>query len=95
MIMRIITDDFDARDEIDIAQAASLLFAALPQRTPTLAEAHQEVTEALRVECICLVALAGEQLLGSLGAIPAYRHAWERHIRSAGECRRPRHRSGA
>jgi aminoglycoside 6'-N-acetyltransferase I len=79
VIIRFTIDDLDVRDEIAIAQAAALLVAAFPQWTPTLAEAQLEVTEALGVEHFCLIARAGEQLLGFVGAIPAYSHAWELH----------------
>lgn len=72
-------DDLDASDENAAAQASALLIAAFPHWTPTLSEARQEVTEALAADRICLVARSGEQVLGCVGAIPAYSHAWELH----------------
>jgi aminoglycoside 6'-N-acetyltransferase I len=67
----------DDRDAID--QVATLLVEAFPHWLPTLEMARQEVSEALGPGRICLVARADDQILGWVGAIPEYSHAWELH----------------
>jgi aminoglycoside 6'-N-acetyltransferase I len=67
----------DDRDAID--QVATLLVEAFPHWLPTLEMARQEVSEALGPGRICLVARADDQILGWIGAIPEYSHAWELH----------------
>ena len=67
-------DDSDAFD-----QAAALLVEAFPHWLPTLEMAREEVMEALGIERICLVARADDEVLGWVGAIPEYSHAWELH----------------
>lgn len=68
------TDDTDM-----IGQAAALLVDAFPHWLPTLEMAREEVTDALGPERICLVARAGDEILGWVGGIPGYSHAWELH----------------
>jgi aminoglycoside 6'-N-acetyltransferase I len=41
--------------------------------------AREEVLEALGPDRICLVARADDEILGWVGAIPEYSHAWELH----------------
>ena len=67
----------DDRDAID--QVATLLVEAFPHWLPTLEMARQEVSEALGPDRICLVARADGQILGWVGAIAEYSHAWELH----------------
>ena len=67
-------DDADAID-----QASALLVEAFPHWLPTMEMARHEVTEALGTDRICLVARAGDEILGWVGAIPGYSHAWELH----------------
>ena len=67
-------DDTDA-----IAQAAALLVEAFPHWLPTTELARDEVMQALEADRICLVARADDQILGWIGAIPEYSHAWELH----------------
>ena len=67
-------DDTDAIDQV-----ATLLVEAFPHWLPTLEMARQEVSEALGPDRICLVARADGQILGWVGAIPEYSHAWELH----------------
>jgi aminoglycoside 6'-N-acetyltransferase I len=67
-------DDTDA-----IAQAAALLVEAFPHWLPTTELARDEVLQALEADRICLVARADDQILGWIGAIPEYSHAWELH----------------
>jgi aminoglycoside 6'-N-acetyltransferase I len=67
-------DDTDA-----IAQAAALLVEAFPHWLPTTELARDEVLLALEADRICLVARADDQILGWIGAIPEYSHAWELH----------------
>jgi aminoglycoside 6'-N-acetyltransferase I len=67
-------DDTDA-----IAQAAALLIEAFPHWLPTMELALDEVMQALEADRICLVARADDQILGWIGAIPEYSHAWELH----------------
>jgi aminoglycoside 6'-N-acetyltransferase I len=70
-----------SRDDADaIEQAAALLVAGFPDSwQPNLEEAREEVTEALEPDRICLVARLGEQILGWIGGICQYSHAWELH----------------
>ena len=74
MIDALQTDDVDAID-----QAAMLLIEAFPHWAPTMELARNEVMQALEPERICLVARADDQILGWIGAIPEYSHAWELH----------------
>src|SRR5215210_1629504 len=67
-------DDMDAID-----QAATLLIEAFPHWVPTMEVARDEVMQALEPDRICLVARADDQILGWVGAIPEYSHAWELH----------------
>ena len=67
-------DDMDAID-----QAATLLIEAFPHWVPTMESARNEVKQALEADRICLVARADDQILGWIGAIPEYSHAWELH----------------
>jgi aminoglycoside 6'-N-acetyltransferase I len=67
-------DDMDAID-----QAATLLIEAFPHWLPTMEVARDEVMQALEQDRICLVAQAHDQILGWIGGIPEYSHAWELH----------------
>jgi aminoglycoside 6'-N-acetyltransferase I len=67
-------DDVDAID-----QAATLLIEAFPHWLPTMEVARDEVMQALEPDRICLVARADDRILGWVGAIPEYSHAWELH----------------
>ena len=67
-------DDADA-----ITKAATLLVAAFPHWAATVADARKEVAPLLEPGRICLVARAGDDVLGWIGAIPEYSHAWELH----------------
>jgi aminoglycoside 6'-N-acetyltransferase I len=71
--------DLRADDTGAIDEAATLLVEAFPHWLPTLEMARQEVSEALGPGRICLVARADDQILGWVGAIPEYSHAWELH----------------
>jgi aminoglycoside 6'-N-acetyltransferase I len=62
-----------------IEQAATLLVAAFPHWKATLEEARDEVREALQPDYVCLTARSGDDVLGWVGAIPQYSHAWELH----------------
>ena len=42
-------------------------------------DAQEEMDSILEAERICLVAVEGDKLLGFVGAIPQYSHAWELH----------------
>ncbi len=74
MIDALRSDDKDAID-----QAATLLLKAFPHWVPTMEMARNEVMQALESDRICLVARADAQILGWIGAIPEYSHAWELH----------------
>ena len=67
----------DDTDGID--QAAALLVAAFPHWTATRDAARDEVAELLAPGHICLTARIGNAVLGWIGAIPSYSHAWELH----------------
>ena len=64
-------------DAID--QAATLLIESFPHWVPTIEVARNEVMQALGTDRVCLVARADDQILGWIGAIPEYGHAWELH----------------
>ena len=72
-------DALRADDTAAIDQAAALLVEAFPHWLPTTELARGEVKEALGADRICLVARADDQILGWVGAIPEYSHAWELH----------------
>jgi aminoglycoside 6'-N-acetyltransferase I len=72
-------DALRASDTDAIAQAAALLVEAFPHWLPTMELARDEVLQALGADRICLVARADDQILGWVGAIPEYSHAWELH----------------
>ena len=72
-------DALRADDTAAIDQAAALLVDAFPHWLPTMEMARDEVIEALGPDRICLVARADDQILGWIGAIPEYSHAWELH----------------
>ena len=74
MIDALRADDVDAID-----QATTLLIEAFPHWLPTMEVARDEVMEALGADRICLVALSGDRILGWIGGIPEYSHAWELH----------------
>lgn len=72
--------DLQADDTERIEQAAAILTDQLTIGYPTLEEARAEVREALAPERICRVALdADGTVLGWIGGIPLYSHAWELH----------------
>ena len=74
MVDALRADDLDAID-----QAATLLIEAFPHWVSTMELAREEVMQALETDRICLVARADDQILGWIGAIPEYSHAWELH----------------
>jgi aminoglycoside 6'-N-acetyltransferase I len=76
---RFVIDSLRAGDTDAITQAAALLVDAFPQWLPTMELARSEVMQALEPDRICLVARADDQILGWVGAIPEYSHAWELH----------------
>jgi len=76
---RFVIDALRAGDTHSIDQAAALLVEAFPHWLPTMELARDEVMQALETDRICLVARAGDQILGWVGAIPEYSHAWELH----------------
>jgi aminoglycoside 6'-N-acetyltransferase I len=71
--------DLSPDETESVEQAAALLVAAFPHWLPTLDEARAEVAEALHPDRICLAARAGDAILGWVGGIPEYSHAWELH----------------
>jgi aminoglycoside 6'-N-acetyltransferase I len=76
---RFVIDVLRTDDTAAIDQAAALLVEAFPHWKPTIEMARDEVMEALEPDRICVVARAGDQILGWIGAIPEYSHAWELH----------------
>ena len=76
---RFVIDTLRADDSAAIDQATALLVEAFPHWLPTTELARGEVMEALGADRICLVARADDQILGWIGAIAEYSHAWELH----------------
>jgi aminoglycoside 6'-N-acetyltransferase I len=76
---RFVIDALRAGDMDAIDQATALLVEAFPHWLPTLELARDEVMQALETDRICLIARADDQILGWVGAIPEYSHAWELH----------------
>jgi aminoglycoside 6'-N-acetyltransferase I len=74
-----VIDALLADDIAAIDQAAALLVDAFPHWMPTMEMARDEVMEALGTDRVCLVARAEGQILGWIGGIPEYSHAWELH----------------
>jgi aminoglycoside 6'-N-acetyltransferase I len=66
-------------DAAAIVRAAALLVEAFPHWTPTLEDARDVVVEALGEKRICIVARTDVDVLGWVGGIPGYSHAWELH----------------
>ena len=76
---RFVIDALRSDDSAAIDQAAALLVDAFPHWLATMKLARDEVMEALGTDRVCLVARADDQILGWIGAIPEYSHAWELH----------------
>jgi aminoglycoside 6'-N-acetyltransferase I len=76
---RFIITDLRPDDSDGVEQAAALLVDAFPHWLPTMEMARDEVREALGPDRICLVARSDSQILGWIGAIQEYSHAWELH----------------
>jgi aminoglycoside 6'-N-acetyltransferase I len=76
---RFVIDELRVDDTDAIDQAAALLVEAFPHWLPTMESARDEVRQALAPDRICLVARAADEILGWVGAIPGYSHAWELH----------------
>ncbi len=76
--MRIV--DLRPDDEAAIRQVAEILTDQIPQGWPTLEEALAEVRESFEPGRVSRVALDDDgAVLGWIGAIPTYSHAWELH----------------
>lgn len=75
----IVIEDLRKDDTDGIDQVAALLVTAFPHWTATLDAARAEVTELLEPGHICLTAKTGNAVLGWIGGIPSYSHAWELH----------------
>jgi aminoglycoside 6'-N-acetyltransferase I len=71
--------DLDPHDSAAIDQIAALLMAAFPGWKASIDEAREEVRESFEPNHISLVARSGDDILGWVGAIPAYDYAWELH----------------
>lgn len=69
----------DPANQPHVSQAARLIQAAFPDWFPTFAGYEAEVADALAPDRVCLAASRGADLLGWVGAIPEYSHAWELH----------------
>jgi aminoglycoside 6'-N-acetyltransferase I len=76
---RLVIGDLGPEDADAIDQAADLLNRAFPHWLTTLEDAREEVAAALDDDRICLVARAAGAVLGVVGAIAEYSHAWEVH----------------
>jgi aminoglycoside 6'-N-acetyltransferase I len=74
-----VIDALRSDDTNAIDQAATLLLDAFPHWLPTMEMARDEVMEALGPDRVCLIARAEDQILGWVGGIPEYSHAWELH----------------
>jgi aminoglycoside 6'-N-acetyltransferase I len=88
--MSFVIHDLAPDDAAAIEEAATLLLTAFPGRTPTLPEARREVVEALIADRLCLTARVRGSVLGWVGGIPQYSHAWELHPLVVREDRRGR-----
>jgi aminoglycoside 6'-N-acetyltransferase I len=75
----IVIHDLTPDETAATEQAAALLVAAFPHWIATIEEARDEVREALQPGHVCLTARSGDDVLGWVGAIPQYSHAWELH----------------
>jgi aminoglycoside 6'-N-acetyltransferase I len=62
-----------------IAQAVELLVTGFPDWKPTREEAEEQMRLSTQEGRICLGAFQGQELLGWIGAMPEYSHAWELH----------------
>lgn len=66
-------------DHRAIEQIAALLQDVFPDWHDTFEEAREEVRESFEEDHLSLVARAGDEILGWIGAIPMYDYAWELH----------------
>ncbi|MCC7022591.1 MAG: GNAT family N-acetyltransferase [Thermomicrobiales bacterium] len=71
--------DLDPADTVAIARIAGLLTAAFPHWLATADEALANVREAFAPDRVSLVARSGDEVLGWVGGIADYSHAWELH----------------
>ena len=71
--------DLAPDDAATIDRAAALLVEAFPHWTPTLEAARDVVAQALEPGRICLVARTDDAVLGWVGGLQEYSHAWELH----------------
>lgn len=72
--------DLTPEDDERVRQAAEILTDQLSVGYPTFEEALAEVREMLAPERICRAAIDDDgNVLGWIGGIPAYSHAWELH----------------
>ncbi len=71
--------DLGSDDQTAIDQVAALLLTAFPGWHPGMDEARQEVRDSFQPGHISLVARAGDQIQGWVGAIPTYDYAFELH----------------
>jgi aminoglycoside 6'-N-acetyltransferase I len=76
---RFVIDALRADDMDAIGQATALLVEAFPHWLPTMELARDEVMQALEADRVSLVARADDQIIGWIGGIPEYSHAWELH----------------
>jgi aminoglycoside 6'-N-acetyltransferase I len=75
----LLIEDLDPNDADAIAQAAVILLAAFPRWLTALEDARDEVVDVLEDDGVCLIARSGATVLGMVGAIAEYSHAWEVH----------------
>lgn len=72
-------DDLNPEDTEAVEQIAAMMMATFPHWLATVEEAREEVRASFAPERISLVARAGNDILGWIGGIPEYSHAWELH----------------
>jgi len=77
MTFRIV--DLEPGDEAAIDQIAAMIVSAWPDWKETIDDARAEVRESFTEGHLSLVARAGDEILGWVGAIPTYDYAWELH----------------
>jgi aminoglycoside 6'-N-acetyltransferase I len=79
MTARYTISELDPADTASIAQIARMLTASFPHWLAAVDEALAEVREAFAPDRVSLVARSGDEVLGWVGGIANYSHAWELH----------------
>lgn len=71
--------DLEAEHGDRVRQVVEIVGTVFPDWLETLEAVRAEVAESFAPDRVSLVAIDGDRVLGWIGAIPTYSHAWELH----------------